>query len=80
MRDALFIFGMLENAASGGVMTASTDIAYIRYPNVTGQFNPRAVTMISGDFASPGGDNVEGGKWSDKFIDQLTVSLFIDHL
>jgi hypothetical protein len=61
----------VEKAAAGGVMTANTDIAYIKYANVTGQFNPRAVTMISGDFASPGGDNVEGSKWSAKFIDQL---------
>jgi hypothetical protein len=61
----------VEKAAQGGVMTSSADIAYIKYANVTGQFNPRSVTMISGDFASPGGDNVEGSKWSGKFIDHL---------
>jgi len=64
----------VEKAAQGGVMTANTDIAYIKYANVTGQFNPRSVTMISGDFASPGGDNVEGSKWSGKFIDHLKAT------
>lgn len=61
----------VEKAAQGGVMTSNADIAYIKFANVTGQFNPRSVTMISGDFASPGGDNVEGSKWSGKFIDHL---------
>lgn len=61
----------VEKAAAGGVMTANTDIAYIKYANISGQFNPRVVSMISGDFASPGGDNVEGSKWSGKFIDLL---------
>jgi hypothetical protein len=30
--------------------------------------------MISGDFTSPGGDNVEGSKWSAKFIDHLKAT------
>jgi hypothetical protein len=61
----------VEKAVAGGVMTASTDIAYLKYANVTGQFNPRVNGYINGDFTSPGGDNIEGSKWSGKFIDHL---------
>lgn len=61
----------VEKAAAGGVMTDMTDIAYIKYANITGQMNPRVNSMIAGDYASPGGDNVEGGKWSATFINQL---------
>ena len=61
----------VEKAVAGGVMTASADIAYLKYANVTGQFNPRVNGYINGDFTSPGGDNIEGSKWSGKFIDHL---------
>ena len=61
----------VERAVSGGVMTGFSDIAYIKYANVTGQMNPKVTGMISGDYASPGGDNVEGGKWAAKFINHL---------
>ena len=61
----------VEKAAAGGVMTDFADIAYIKYANITGQMNPRVNSMIAGDFASPGGDNVEGGKWTEKLIDHL---------
>lgn len=61
----------VEKAAAGGVMTDFSDIAYIKYANVTGQMNDRAVTMINTDFVSPGGDNVFGGKWSATFINYL---------
>jgi hypothetical protein len=36
--------------------------------------NPRVGTYISGDFTSPGGDNVEGSKWAAKFIDHLKAT------
>lgn len=61
----------VEKAVAGGMMTSFADIAYIKYANVQGQFNPRVNTYIAGDFTSPGGDNVEGSKWSGKFIDHL---------
>lgn len=61
----------VEKAATGGMMTAFADIAYVRYANVTNQMNPRANIYINGDFTSPGGDNVEGSKWTAKFIDHL---------
>lgn len=61
----------VEKAVAGGVMTAFADIAYLKYANVTGQMNPRVNGYIAGDFTSPGGDNIEGSKWSGKFIDHL---------
>ncbi|HEY1009773.1 MAG: SusD/RagB family nutrient-binding outer membrane lipoprotein [Daejeonella sp.] len=64
----------VEKAAAGGVMTSNSDIAYIKYANVSGQMNPRVVTYINGDFTSPGGDNVEGSKWAAKFIDHLKAT------
>lgn len=66
----------VEKAAAGGIMKDFADIAYIKYANVTDQMNPRVAgpgsgSLINGDFASPGGDNVEGSKWAAKFIDHL---------
>ena len=61
----------VEKAAAGGVMTDFEDIAYIRYADITGQFNPRANSMITGNYSKPGGDNVEGGKYAKTFIDHL---------
>jgi hypothetical protein len=61
----------VEKAVAGGVMTDFEDIAYIKYANITGQMNPKVTGMIAGDFASPGGDNVEGGKWAATFINYL---------
>jgi hypothetical protein len=64
----------VEKAVAGGLMTNFADIAYIRYANATNQMNPRVNTYISGDFTSPGGDNVEGSKWAGKFIDHLKAT------
>lgn len=64
----------VEKAAAGGVMTAISDMAYLKYANVSGQMNPRVNTYIAGDFTSPGGDNVEGSKWAAKFIDHLKAT------
>jgi hypothetical protein len=61
----------VEKAVTGGVITSFNDIAYLKYANVTSQMNPRVNTYINGDFTSPGGDNIEGSKWSGKFIDHL---------
>ncbi len=61
----------VEKAVAGGVMKDFADIAYIKYANVSGQTNPRVQFMFDGNYNSPGGDNVEGGKWSATFIDYL---------
>lgn len=64
----------VEKAAGGGMMTTFADIAFLKYANVTNQMNLRVNGMINGDFASPGGDNVEGSKWAAKFIDHLKAT------
>lgn len=61
----------VEKAVAGGMMTSFGDIAYLKYANIQGQMNPRVLTYINGDFTSPGGDNIEGSKWTAKFIDHL---------
>ncbi len=69
--DAPAAKSWVEKAAAGGMMTTLSDVAYIKYANVTSQMNPRVNAYIAGDFTSPGGDNVEGSKWAAKFIDHL---------
>ncbi len=64
----------VEKAATGGMMTAFGDIAYVKFANTAGQFNPRVNGYITGDFTSPGDDNVEGSKWSKTFIDHLKTT------
>jgi len=64
----------VEKAVAGGMMTSFADIAYLKYANIQGQMNPRVLTYINGDFTSPGGDNIEGSKWSGKFIDHLKAT------
>lgn len=64
----------VEKAVSGGVMSVFTDIAYRKFANIASQTNPRVDGLIAGDFVTPGGDNVFGGKWSAKFIDHLKNS------
>ncbi|MES3017696.1 MAG: SusD/RagB family nutrient-binding outer membrane lipoprotein [Bacteroidota bacterium] len=64
----------VEKASTGGMMTAFADIAYVKFANTAGQFNPRVNGYITGDFTSPGDDNVEGSKWSKTFIDHLKTT------
>lgn len=64
----------VEKAVLGGVMTEFNDIAYIKYANVAGQFNPRVEQYINVDFATPGGDNSSAGKWAFTFIDHLKTT------
>jgi len=64
----------VEKAAAAGVMSTFSDIAYIKYANVTGQMNPRASQYTDVDFATPGGDNSSGGKWAATFINHLKTT------
>lgn len=64
----------VEKAVAGGVMTEFSDIAYLKYADVTGQFNPRIEQYINVDFATPGGDNSSGGKWAATFISHLKAT------
>jgi len=61
----------VEKAAAGGVIKDIEDIAYIKFADVIGQYNPRSNSLITGDYSAPGGDNVEGGKFTKRFIDHL---------
>jgi len=61
----------VQTAIAGGVMTSDADIAKITYTNTTGNINPKTQNLTNGDYATPGGDNVEGGKYAATFIDRL---------
>ncbi len=61
----------VQKAIAGGVMSSDGDIAKISYANVSGGQNPQVRAMLDGNFISPGGDNVEGGKYAATFIDYL---------
>lgn len=61
----------VQKAISGGVMTSDADIAKIDYEDAPGGKNPQTLAMQTGNYTSPGGDNVEGGKYAATFIDYL---------
>ena len=69
--DATLAKTWVQKAISGGVMTTDADIAKISYANVSGGQNPQVRFMLDGNYLSPGGDNVEGGKYAATFIDYL---------
>jgi hypothetical protein len=64
----------VKTAIAGGVMTTDEDIAKIVYTNTTGNINTKTQGLSNGDYASPGGDNVEGGKYAATFIDKLKAT------
>ncbi|KAA9037716.1 SusD/RagB family nutrient-binding outer membrane lipoprotein [Ginsengibacter hankyongi] len=69
--DATIAKTWVQKAISGGVMTSDADIAKINYADAAGGMNPQTVSMRNGNYISPGGDNVEGGKYAATFIDYL---------
>lgn len=64
----------VQTAITGGVMSTDADIAKITYANTTGNINPKTQGLVNGDYASPGGDNVEGGKFAATFIDKMKTT------
>ncbi|MFD2599603.1 SusD/RagB family nutrient-binding outer membrane lipoprotein [Sphingobacterium corticis] len=61
-----------QKAIAGGVMSAETDIAYIGYATTPGSINTKIqYEFLNGNYISPGGDNVEGGKYAATFINHL---------
>jgi hypothetical protein len=64
----------VQTAVAGGIMTSDADIAKITYTNTTGNINPKTQNLTNGDYATPGGDNVEGGKYAATFIDRLKAT------
>lgn len=69
--DADMSRNWVQKAIAGGVITSDADIAKISYANVAGAQNPQVRSMLDGNYISPGGDNVEGGKYAATFIDYL---------
>ena len=61
----------VQKAIAGGIISSDADIAKISYANVAGAQNPQVRAMLDGNYISPGGDNVEGGKYAATFIDYL---------
>ena len=61
----------VQKAITGGVISSDADIAKISYSSVSGGQNPQVRAMLDGNYISPGGDNVEGGKYAATFIDYL---------
>lgn len=64
----------VQKAIAGGVMSSDDDIAKISYANVSGAQNPQVRALLDGNYISPGGDNVEGGKYAATFIDYLKTT------
>lgn len=69
--DATIAKTWVQKAISGGVMTTDADVAKINYADAPGGMNPQTVSMRNGNYISPGGDNVEGGKYAATLIDYL---------
>ncbi len=61
----------VQRAISGGVMSAESDMAYITYASTPGSLNYKINGYINGNYNTPGGDNVEGGKYAATFINHL---------
>lgn len=64
----------VQKAIAGGVMTETSDIAYINYANTNNQQNPIAKRLLDGDYSVIGGDNTQGGKYGSQFINFLRNS------
>ncbi|MEP7253567.1 MAG: SusD/RagB family nutrient-binding outer membrane lipoprotein [Ginsengibacter sp.] len=69
--DATLAQTWVQKAIAGGVMTSDADIAKISYADAPGGMNPQTIALRNGNYISPGGDNVEGGKYAATFIDYL---------
>ena len=74
--DATMAETWVKKAIAGGVITADADIATIAYVDgsITASRNFIAAGLISTDYVSPGGDNVEGGKFAKTLIDHLKAT------
>jgi hypothetical protein len=66
----------VKKAIAGGVITADTDLAKIDYVDgsITASRNFISAGLMSTDYVSPGGDNVEGGKLAKTLIDHLKTT------
>ncbi|SEI61315.1 Starch-binding associating with outer membrane [Dyadobacter koreensis] len=74
--DATMAKTWVQKAIAGGVITSDTDIATIAYVDgsVTASRNFISSGLMGTDYVSPGGDNVEGGKFAKTLIDHLKTT------
>lgn len=74
--DATMAKTWVQKAIAGGVITSDADIASIAYVDgsVTASRNFISSGLMSTDYVSPGGDNVEGGKFAKTLIDHLKTT------
>lgn len=74
--DATTAKTWVEKAIAGGVILEDADRAVIAYVDgsQTASRNFIASGLISTDYVTPGGDNVEGGKFAKTFIDYLKTT------
>lgn len=74
--DATLAKTWVQKAIAGGVITADADVATIAYVDgsVTASRNFIASGLMGTDYVTPGGDNVEGGKFAKTFIDYLKTT------
>ncbi|MGA0557835.1 SusD/RagB family nutrient-binding outer membrane lipoprotein [Larkinella sp. VNQ87] len=74
--DAALAKTWVEKAIAGGVILDDADRAVIAYVDgsQTASRNFIANGLLSTDYITPGGDNVEGGKFAKTFIDYLKAT------
>lgn len=63
----------VKKAIAGGVITENQDIATVEYVDGSQTTSRNFITggLLTIDYITPGGDNVEGGKFAKTFIDHL---------
>lgn len=74
--DAVLAKTWVQKAIAGGVITSDSDIAAIAYVDgsITTNRNFIASGLMNTDYVTPGGDNVEGGKFAKTLIDYLKTT------
>ncbi len=74
--DAALAKTWVQKAIAGGVIISDSDIATIAYVDgsVTASRNFISSGLMSTDYVTPGGDNVEGGKLAKTLIDHLKTT------
>jgi hypothetical protein len=74
--DAALAKTWVQKAIAGGVIISDADLATIAYVDgsVTASRNFIASGLMSTDYVTPGGDNVEGGKLAKTLVDHLKTT------
>lgn len=74
--DAALSKTWVQKAIAGGVLTEDADMAAIAYVDgsITSNRNFISAGLMATDYVTPGGDNVEGGKFAKTLIDHLKTT------